>query len=297
LIYLGLDEAEKRPIVDRYVAEHGIRKTVVISPRQFPLEFDWTDNVEWSDTIEYPTFYRLLQEVREDTLIVLSEPLRTQNRYELTYNCIRNFLNQTAHQLVFQHLPQIDTQEDFMILFDFDTRSRWKRRKFDIDLILDNTQVCVRPLPIQFKRVDVPTSAATKNKYTKEKERRFDALGARDPHTLPRNLYLVGGKDKLAWIDQQGGLFGGDSSALYVARNQRLKRDNIVSYGTAEAGSGPYTIIEFPHRFIEFSDFIKLTGQARFDVLTTELKVDDFYFNRYQEWSKRSRETYAALQQ
>jgi hypothetical protein len=181
------------------------------------------------------------------------------------------------------------------------TGSRWKRRRFDIDLVLDNTTVHVRPLDIRFNRIAVPTAEATRRKYQKEREKRFANLGARDPHTLPRNLYLIGGKDKLAYIDQHGSeqllLFGDNSPRLYVARNQRLSRGNIVSYSTAERTAEPYTIVEFPHRFIEFSDFIKLTGQMEFDVLTTDLKVDDWYFNRYVEWKDRINETYSSLQQ
>jgi hypothetical protein len=299
MIYLGFAEAEKSLIVERYIAEHNIRNTVVISPAKFPLEFDWTDNVEWSDTIEYVTFYRLLQEIHTDTLVVLSEPLRTQNRYELTYNCIRAFLNQTPHQIIFQYLPQIDTRDDFMILVDFDTRSRWKRRKWDINLILDNCQVQVRPLPIEFNRIAVPTSEFTKKKYRAEKARRFEKLGARDPHTIPRNLYLLGGKDKLAHIDATGtpqlSLFSSSGNRQYIARNQRLSRDNITTYANADETAVPYTIVEFPHRFIEFTDFMKRTGQTRFDVLTTDLKVDDWYFTRYTNWLERINETYASF--
>lgn len=301
MIYLGLSEAEKRPIISQYVAEHGIQKVVVISADSFPLVAEGANNVPYSEVIMYRTFYPLLQFIDNDTLVVLSECLRTQNRYDLAYNCIRNYLNQTSHCLVFQLLPQIDEKEDFMILFDFVTGSRWKRRGWDIDLILDNAKVQVRPLPISFNRVDIPTSEATKKKYVKERERLFANLGARDPHTLPRNLYLVGGKDKLAYIDQQGAgqlsLFGGNGRNLYVARNQRLKRENIVSYGTAVPTDEPYTLVEFPHRFIEFSDFMKLTGQSQFNVLTADLKVDEWYYGRYLEWKDRIDESYSSLQQ
>lgn len=298
MIYIGLAEADKETIIEQYAAKHGIRNTVVISPKQFPLEPNWTDNVEWSDTIEYPTFYRLLEEVQADSLIVLSEPLRTQNRYDLTYNCIRHFLNQTEHQIIFQMLPQIDQRDDFMILFDFDTRSRWKRRKWDINLILDNCRVEVRPLPISFEVICVPTTAATQKRYAKEKKRRFDELGARDPHTIPRNLYLIGGRDKRDYIDKQAGpqlpLFGTNNSGGYVARNQRLARDNITTYKLATAGQR-YTIVEFPHRFITLSDFMKRVGQTEFQILTADLKVDRWYLQRYQDWSKRVNETYASL--
>lgn len=300
MIFIGLDDDVKRTEIERYRTAHDIRKVVVISADAFPLPIPGTDQVTYSDVIMYVTFYRLLQEIDDHTLIVINECLCTQNRYDLTYNCIRNFLNQTTHQLIFQQLPQIDTREDFMILFDFATRSRWKRQRFNLDLIRENVRVRVEPLPLDFIRVDVPTSIATQKRYTAERERRFAALGAADPHTLPRNLYLVGGKDKLAWIDLYNGgqlsLFDSAQAGMYVARNRRLNRANIVTYADVQPGI-PYTIIEFPHRFIEFSDFIRRTGQARSEVLVADLKVDHWYYSRYTEWKNRIYETYAGLQQ
>ena len=300
MIYLGYINNDKRQIIADYCAANGLTHVVVISPRQFQLVIDGADNVEYDEVIMYRTFYRLLQQIDGNTLIVLDEVLRTQNRYDLTYNCIRNFLNQTKHQLVFQQLPLIAERDDFMILFDFVTRSRWKRQKFDTGLVLDNTQVMIRPLPITFSRIAIPTSAATKKRYAKERARRFATIGARDPHTIPRNLYLIGGKDKLAYIDAkeqpQLSLFADTAvSRLYVARNQRLKRDNIVSYAQAEE-SVRYTIVEFPHRFIDFSDFVKRTGQLGGDVLVADLKVDEWYYGRYTAWSERIHETYSSLQ-
>lgn len=298
MIYLGCTEAEKLSIVNDYCRKHGLTHVVCVSPKQVPLSLPNADNVEFADTIEYVTFYRLREEIDNQTLVVLSECLRSQNRYELVYNVQRMFLSQTEHRLIFNYLPQIDTRDDFMILFDFDTGSRWKHRRWDINLILDNAQVTARPpLPITFNRIPVPTSSATKKRYAEEKRRRFADLGTRDPHTLPRNLYMIGGKDKLAYIDRQSemqmSLFGDrvDSRRLYVARNQRLRRENVVSYDTAAPANEPYTIIEFPHRFVDFGEFMKRTGQHQFDVLTAELKVDDWYWQRYSDWKERVHET------
>lgn len=305
MIFIGYSDAEKIAEVKRYRSANDIGKVVVISADEFPLPIPDTDQIKYSDVIMYVTFYRLIQEIDSRTLIVINECLRTQNRYDLTYNCIRNYLNQTTHQLIFQQLPQIDTCEDFMILFDFDTRSRWKRQKFELGLILDNAKVCIRPLPLSFTALNVPTAAATKAKYDSERDRLFAELVARDPHTLPRNLYLIGGKDKLAYIDScnqpQLSLFGmpaaGAVSGKYVARNQRLNRDNIITYSDVTLDGGPYTIVELPHRFIDFSDFVKRTDQAGGEVLVADLKVDRWYFNRYVEWKDRINETYSGLQQ
>lgn len=302
MIYLGLDDRNKIPLVERYRLDHAIRNVVVISADAFPLPIPDTDQIKFSDVIMYVTFYRLLQEIGPDSLVVVNECLRTQNRYDLAYNCIRNFLNQTNHQIIFQQLPQIDTRDDFMILFDFDTKSRWKRHGFDAGLILDNAQIQTTRLPLAFSPVEVLTSPATKTKYTQERERLFATLGAKDPHTLPRNLYLIGGKDKLAHLSRrtnngaQLSLFDPPAQpGRYVARNKRLNSPGIITYADVTPTGGPYTILELPHRFIDFSDFIKTTGQAQSAVLVADLKVDHWYFKRYTEWSERIHETYASL--
>ncbi len=293
MICIGYTEAEKRAEIVRYQAEHGICQTIVISADDFRLEIPGVETVDFSQVIMYVTFYRLLQTITPDTLLVLNECLRTQNRYDLSYNCIRNFLNMTEQQLVFQQLPQIDTQEDFMILFDWDTRSRWKRRPFDVELILSEAQVSIRPLPVRFEAVPILTTEATNARYAREREKLFRELGNRDPHIVPRNLYLLGGMDKRAYIDGQAlPLFG--QTGQYVARNKRLGRDNVVTYSDVTPGT-TYTIVELPHRFIDFCDFIQRTGQADNRVLVADLKVDQWYFSRYQEWAERIHDTYTSL--
>lgn len=294
MIYLGLGKNEKETAVSEYRAAHDIRRVIVISPEKFIApEIDGADYNTYKSAITYVTFYRLLQEVDEHTLIVLNECLRTQNRYDLTYNCIRHFLAQTAHQLIFQQLPQIDIREDFMILFDFDTKSRWKRRAFSKRLIEENAQVSGHALGIGFSRVNVAISEKTRERYTTKREKMFNELGARDPHIIPRNLYLIGGKDKKAHIAQhsrQLSLFsdnGHSQDCLYVARNKRLK---TFTYRNIEPSGKPITLIELPHRFIDYGDFIQRTGQSESAVLVADLKVDEWYYQRYTEWAGRVNE-------
>jgi len=296
MIYIGYDNEQKRIQIEHYRSAHDVHKVVVISADDFPLPIKESDQVNYSDAIMYVTFYRLLQEIDDRTLIVINECLRTQNRYDLTYNCIRNFLNQTSHQLIFQQLPQIDTREDFMILFDFDTHSRWRRRPFDPFLIRKEAQIEVKPLPIEFIRTDVPTSEKTRARYEQERKKMFQELGSRDPHILPRNLYLLGGADKLAHINANDMPLFSVSCGQYVARNRRLNSDKIVTYDEVRFGQ-TYGIVELPHRFIDHADFIRRTGQASSNVLVADLKVDHWYFNRYQEWSERIHETYTNLSQ
>jgi hypothetical protein len=283
MIYLGLKNKDKVDIITDYVNLNNTKAVHIIQPIKFQIKLEIEiDYVDYEHAIDYPIFYKLLQEIDDTHLIVLNECLRTQNRNDLTYNCIRHFLRQTDHQIIFNQLPQIDSQNDFMILFDFDSKSQWKRNKFDIDLIKENSNIVVKTPEIMFTAIDVYTQDSTKQKYKAEKYKRFAEIGGKDPDTIPRNLYLIGGKDKLFM-----------NSFLCVARNKRLNSNNVITYG--DYSNGYMTILEFPHRFIDFSDFMRKSWQFEYNVLVADLPVDHWYFSRYTEWSKRINETCASL--
>lgn len=283
MIYLGLQNTSKVDVITNYVNLNNIKCVHIIQPVKFQIKLDIeADYVDYEHAIDYPIFYRLLQEIDDTHLVVLNECLRTQNRYDLIYNCIRHFLRQTDHQIIFNQLPQIDGQDDFMILFDFDSKSQWKRNKFDIDLIKENSNVVVETPEIKFTPIDVYTSDSTKQKYESERNRMFSEIGGKDPDTIPRNLYLIGGKDKLFM-----------NSSLCVARNKRLNSTNVITYD--DHINEDITVLEFPHRFIDFSNYMHKSWQFEYNVLVADLPVDRWYFNRYTEWSKRINETCASL--
>jgi len=288
MIYLGLDNAEKDARISAYVAEHHIGKVVMFSPARWRWEPSLqVEHIEWAEIIMYRHYYRLLQEIDGSTLLVINECLRTQNRYELTYNCLRNFLNQTTHQIIFQRFPLIDTVEDFMILFDLDTRSRWKRETFERAPLRESQIEATSRLPA-LRAVPVAVDETTQIAYAREKRRLIDNLGHRDPHTIPRNLHLMTGKAKLAHVDP---------FRRYVGRNKRFRLDNLDVYREATVGRAPYSVFEFPHDFIRFSDFFAETGQQDLDVLVADLPVDRWYFERYTAWTQRLSDAYSALQQ
>lgn len=287
MIFLGLDDKQKSVEVSRYCEDHGITRVVCISPAKFRCELAVeAEHIEWAEVIQYKFFYRLLQEIDKNTLVVVNECLRTQNRYDLTYNCIRHFLNQTRHQIVFQYLPVIDTIEDFMVLFDFDTRSQWKRDAFSPKLLAE-CELFVNPVNVRLEAKTVEVDAKTAAAYGKEKRKLIDGIGLKDPHTIPRNLYLLSGKSKLqAVVD----------SERYVGRNNRFKLPNMDVFKSGNYNHG-YTVFEFCHNFIDFADFVSLSKQADFNVLVADLKVDHWYFERYLAWAERLGNAYASLQQ
>lgn len=284
MICLGLDNRAKLERIERYRREHDIESVFVLSPERFAFEVPNADHLEYADIIMYRHFYRLLQEIGPRSLVVVNECLRTQSRYDLTYNCIRNFLNQTSHQIVFQHLPLIDTPEDFAILFDFDTRSRWKRERFD-RLPLAEAQIEVEPATITFAAVEISAPAALRDAYATRKRSLIDGVGLKDPHTIPRNLYLLGGKRRLDLVSPD---------RKYVGRNNRFGLPNLITYRTVD-DADERTVFELPHNFIDFADFVAVTRQERFEVLSTDLKVDRWYLERYAGWASRIRNAYAAI--
>lgn len=286
MIILGATDPEKDEAVGRYVAEHGIARVVIFSPARFRLACSTPhEAVEWGEIILYRFYYRLLREIDRSTLLVVNECLRSQNRSDLTFNCLRNFLQQTGHQIIFQRLPIIDTWSDFAILFDLDTRSRWKREP--IDSHLDESQIEVRRrLAPNLRPVEVAASPKVHAQYEAEKSKLFAEIGSRDPHTLPRQLHQVGGKTRLLRVE-------GDR--LYAGRNNRFHLPNLCTYRETPAGSPPRTVFEWCHNFIDFADFLAVTGQVDVEVLTTDLRVDQWYLRRYQEWCGRVADAYSAL--
>lgn len=290
MIYLGFRNDEKQAIIRESASRIGAKKIVILSPEKFNFTFESGipfEFVDWPDIISYVFYYRLLQEIDKNTLIVVNECLRSQNRYDLTYNCIRHYLNQSGAVLVFQYMPLIDTIEDFMVLYDFDTGSKWKREKFGA-VDLHECRLRINPVVPRFNFVQVKTSQARKDAYKDEKEKLFAQLSeSTDPHTLPRNLYNWTGKDRLQGIDLQ---------RPWVCRNKRLKVENMVTYKDVTGSfPDPYGVFEFCHRFIDFSDFMFVSGQTKFDVLTANQPVDHWYQQRFTEWAGRIEDAYASL--
>lgn len=286
MICLGLNDTEKDVRISKYCRDNGIDKVFILSPAKFRFgcSFSNHEQIEYDQIIQYKYFYRLLQEIGPNTLVVVNECLRTQDRYGLTYNCIRNYLNQTHHQIVFQYLPLIDQFDDFMILVDLDTRSRWKREKWSEGLRCE-FQLEISPVEIVLHPTKIKTDAKTKRAYVAEKRKLIDGIGLKDPHTIPRNLYLMSGKAKLSHVN------GGD---CYVGRNNRFKIAGMRTYADTEF---PYssTVFEYCHNFINFSDFLALSRQAIVPVLVADLKVDEWYNRRYAEWTQRVRDAYATI--
>lgn len=285
MICIGYNNNEKVEIVRDFIASNSVHRVFIFHPEDRICDYGIdAEYITYKNLIEYEFFYRVLQETDKHTLIIVDECLRTQNRNDLTYNCLRHFINQSGYEIVFQYLPIIDNIEDFMILFDFDTKSRWKREKFS-KYLLQESEIRVNRLDLVFEEQTITCTEKTKSQYIKEKKKLFENIGLKDPHTIPRNLYLISGKEKTTCVN---------SEAKYIGRNNRFKLENMFTY-KQPIPVGEYVVFEFPHNFIDFTDFLYFSKQTKIPVITTDLKVEQWYLVRYNNWLKNLNHAYNSI--
>lgn len=287
MLRLGYNIEQKKQIIANYCQREAIKKVYFFSPERFMFTINEEhESIEYADIIMYKYFYRLLKEIDANSLIVVNECLRTQNRNDLTFNCLRQYLNQTSHRIIFQYLPQIDTFDDFMTLYDFDTKTKYKMQKFQKSM-LGEIDLKVKQIDISISPISINVSPKTLQQYETKKEKLFAEIGLKDPHTIPRNLYLLGGKEKLKLIDE---------NKKYIGRNNRFKLPNLATYNDKSFTDTDSIIFELPHNFINLSDYLCLSNTEKVQVLSTDLKVDKWYIERYTDWAKRIQDGYSNLQ-
>lgn len=291
MIGIGFSEEAKRELIAREARSRGVDTIYILAPAAFTTRLDdlsadglKIDYVEWLDTYRYKTMYRLFQAINRNSMIVINECLRSSDRSLLRFNCIRHYTLQTDHVLVFQRLPFIDTIDDFAVLFDFVTKSRWKRTPVQ-DLPLGEAEILVHARYYAIRPLSVMADAATKDKYAKTKRELIAGIGLRDPHTIPRNLHMIGGKARASAMRP---------GRCYVARNKRLGLEKCSNYA-ADRFDPQTDVLDFPHRFIDFADFLAHSGQHEVEAIVSDLKVDQWYLERFTAWTKRLNDAQAAL--
>ncbi|MFA5169850.1 MAG: hypothetical protein WC420_03935 [Candidatus Paceibacterota bacterium] len=281
MIRIGYTQTEKENEIQAYIDSHKIKKTYIFYFKKFKPTFNLnieSEYIEYSDIEMYKFFYRLLEEIDDSSLVVIDECMRTQNRNELIYNCAHHYLNQTEHKIVFEYFPFIKSKEDFMILLDFQNKGKYRGKGFEWEYLKqEDTEVKYKP--ILLTEIAIPVTEDNISKYEAQKEKLFDELGNKDPDTIPRNLHIWTGRFKKTVISSTG---------YYIARNSRFKLPNVVTY--KEADMVPRVIIDFPHRRLDFNDYLKASRSRNIKFLSTGLPVDNFYKNDFTEWVERVRE-------
>ena len=282
-----MNEAQKQSEIKEYVKTHDVKSVIVFSPKKFEMALpDLGDvpirQIEYKEVIMYRTFYPLLEEIGENHLLIVNEFMRTNNRSDLTYNCLRHYLDQCGHQMVFEYFPFINDPSDFMILLDFDTKSKHKGFGFDKDFLLEEDIRCQNQcLTLNIDTIDLPAGAA--EEYEKKRNSLFESIGNRDPDVIPRELHVFTGKWKKDGIRPE---------LQYVARNLRYKLPNVTTYPHVVAGQN-YILLDWQHRRLQMNDFLRVTKQTELTYVSTGLSIDDVYINAFNEWLGRLEEFYA----
>jgi hypothetical protein len=182
---------------------------------------------------------------------------------------------------VFEYFPFIEDISDFMVLLDFINKGKYKGKSFDWDFIMEE-DVAAKRHEFTFQTTDIPVSEKEIAKYEAKKEQLFANLDNSDPDTIPRQLHIWAGNLKKQAIS---------FAKQYVARNDRFKLPNVATYKNIKPGE--YTIIDFPHRRLDFNDFLKVTGTKSIHFINSTLKVDLYYINELKAWLERLEEFYA----
>ena len=178
MIYIG--EQNKEKIIQDYIKTNSIDRVYVIGD-----DLGIGEHIKFSDTIMYKYFYRLLQEINKTSLIVLNECLRKQNRYDLTYNCIRRYCLQTDHILIFNYYPIIKEEQDFMILYDMQQNNPFLKEPYKYVTKFEGVEV--GKVEFEVKRIDYQVPEEVVQEYEKEKYKIAEEVN-KDPDIIPRRL-------------------------------------------------------------------------------------------------------------
>ncbi len=273
MIVIGADYYQKHHIINFYIEQYKIKKIYVFSPDEFKEHFQVTikhEHVPYTEIIMYRTFYRLLEEIDNESLLVFNECLRTQNRHDLTYSCAHHYCSRTKHKLVFEYFPFIENHDEYMILLDFIDKYRFKSIGFDWSKL---HEVELKVYRKQFKIIEEVyyPSEAEISSYEKEKNKLFSNLGNKHPDTIPRELHMWTGQFRKQLIKKD---------RYYVVRNKRLKLNNVKTYQEIKNNeTNKYIIFDFAHRRIDMNDFLKKTKQYEIEIVRTDFKIDKYYTN------------------
>lgn len=195
-IYIG--DFDKKGIVEDYACNHDISKVYIIGD-YLDVHFCEKEYIKFSDTIMYKYFYRLLQEINNSSLVILNECLKKQNRYDLTYNCIRRYCLQTPHILIFNYFPIIKQEQDFMILYDMIQNNPFLKEQYKYVTHFEN--VVVGNVNFDVNKTDITLSAECEKEYEEEKEKIIQQV-KKDPDIIPRRLLKFSEKQKPKGFDR-----------------------------------------------------------------------------------------------
>lgn len=281
MIRIGLNNIEKEKIIIEYIGNNNIKKCYIFYFEKFKYEYNLdceVEYIEYKDIEMYKYFYRLIEEIDNNSLLIFNECMRTQNRSELIYNCAHHYCNQTNHKIIFEYFPFIDDIQNFMILLDFIDKSKYKNKSFAY-WMLNDIDIKYKNIIPKLEIVNIEITNKQINQYEEKKKSLFDNLGKKHPDTIPSNLALFSNNFKKKYIE---------SNKKYIARNARFNLDNVYTYDNAVDNN--LIILDYPIRQIYLNDYIKRTNTNKLIYISTGLKIDLYYINELKklmdDWSE-----------
>lgn len=307
-IRIGLTDTQKIAEIKRYINAHAeIKNIIIFSGDKFKMNLNEVDpqpetysgdrtlvqipeidipvqQISYSETEMYRTFYPLLAEIDESYLLVMNEMMRTSKRSELKLNCTAKYTNQSPHRLVFEYFPFISEPKDFMVLLDLSNSQLRKGIGFnEIDLSEIDVKCIRHHYELNVIPVELPDGA--QEAYETERDRLFDDLGNKNPDTIPRHLHKWTGRYKKDAIKQAS------VSSICVARDARYKKLGVIPIKQATE-SGNYVMVDLPDRRLDMNDFIRRVQQEKFSYISTGLSIDDVYITAFNEWAEKMEDFY-----
>jgi hypothetical protein len=176
MIYLGDIDKEKI-----FYSTHP-KQNVYIIGDDLPFVENKTV-VSYQDTIMYKYYYDLLQKITSSDILIINEIMKTKNRYDLHYNCIRKYALSRPTRLIFQTKPIIDSVNDLMVLYDFDSDSPFLKQRLEdvkIKAVWSNIDIALTVTNIVLSEIE-------KELYQKEKLKIASDV-RQDPDIIPRRL-------------------------------------------------------------------------------------------------------------
>lgn len=296
MIRIGYSQEQKRELITKLMQENKYDRLFVFYGQEQP-DFDFegieTFYCPWSETEMYRTFYPLLGNpykgsehvpaITKDSLLIVDEMLMTKNRSDLKYNCTHHFLRVSHHHVVFNWLPIIDSEQDFMILLDYDKPDRYKGRGISDSLYLaEDCQMVSRMFDLNRQQIQITDKQ--RSQYQNKLLAMFEEVESsnKDPDIIPRNMAKLCGNYKKPAIEP---------GLVYIARDSRFKAANVYTYKNSPRADN-VILLDMHFRYSEFIKMLRHTDPKHITYISTGLSADEYYYNDMADWKERIEHIY-----
>lgn len=184
MIYLG--EVNKKAVIEDILRNNNIKRIFIFGNKMELNPGLRVDYITYAQTIEYKFYYPWLNDIKHDSLVIWNDAMRTRNRYDLHYNCIRRYMHQAGHRLIFEYFPIKKEARDFMILWDMVQNNPFMKEPYD-EFKFDRNLVFTGRIQFDVTITNVKLTNKEMTAYQRKKEALFGEI-KKDPNIVPRRL-------------------------------------------------------------------------------------------------------------